>query len=221
MTTRIDKPVVVLGAGGHAKVLIAALRRLGAEIVGATDADPKRKGTMVADVPVLGDDSTLSAHAPDGVLLVNGLGTTKSTDARRGLYERFAERGYRFAAVLDPLAVIAGEVEIGAGAQVLAGAVIQPGVRLGDNAIVNTRAVVDHDCRIGAHVHVAPGATLSGGVRVGVGAHIGTGASVIHETRIGAGAVVGAGAAVVADVPDGATVVGVPARVVTAKDGAR
>ncbi len=214
----IAKPVIVLGAGGHAKVLIAALRRLKAEILGATDADPKRQGTAVLDVIVLGDDSAVSAHAPDKVLLVNGLGSTESTAARRALYETFAKRGYRFATVLDPLALIAGSVEIGDGAQILAGAVLQPGARIGTNVIINTRAAIDHDCVIGAHAHIAPGATLSGGVRVGDGAHIGTGASIIQNVRLGTNSVVGAGAAVVADVADGATVVGVPARVLRNKD---
>lgn len=214
MTRTIAKPVIVLGAGGHAKVLISALRRLKADILGATDADPTRKGSTILDVPVLGDDSLVAAHGPDQILLVNGLGSTHSTAARRALHEAFSKRGYRFATIIDPLALIAGPVEIGEGAQILAGAVLQPNVRIGANVIVNTRASVDHDCVIGAHAHIAPGVTLSGSVKVGEGAHIGTGASVIQGIRIGAGSVIGAGAAVITDVPDGATVVGIPARVV-------
>ena len=162
---------------------------------------------------MLGDDTVIETHAPDTVLLVNGLGTTDRTEARRAIYERLTALGFRFATVVDPLALLAGPVEIGEGAQVLAGAVVQPGARLGVNCIVNTRASIDHDCVIGAHAHIAPGATLSGGVRVGEGAHVGTGASVIHNVHIGAGAVVGAGAAVIADVPNGTTAVGVPARI--------
>lgn len=212
MSTGLDKPVVVIGAGGHAKVLIAALGRLGARILGATDTDAAKHGQTVLDVPVLGGDETLSVHDPAAIFLVNGLGTMNRTEVRRTIYERFVGRGYRFATVIDPLALIAGPVEFGLGAQVLAGAVVQPGARLGVNCIVNTRASIDHDCVIGAHAHIAPGATLSGGVRVGEGAHVGTGASVIHNVRIGAGSVVGAGAAVIADIPDRVTAVGVPAR---------
>ena len=213
MSTDLDKPVVVIGAGGHAKVLIAALKRLGARVLGATDADVARHGQTVLDVPVLGGDEALNVHDPAAVLLVNGLGSVARTEARRAIHERLTKRGYRFATVVDPLALLAGPVEIGEGAQVLAGAVVQPGTRLGVNCIVNTRAAIDHDCTVGAHAHIAPGATLSGGVQVGEGAHVGTGASVIHNVRIGAGAIVGAGAAVIADVPDGVTVAGVPARV--------
>lgn len=218
MTLSIDKPVIVLGAGGHAKVLIAALRRLNADIIGATDVDARRKGTTVMDVPVIGDDSVVSTHPPARVLLVNGLGTVKSTDARRRLFDRFSAHGYRFATLVDPLAFIAGPVEIGEGSQVLAGAVLQPDVQLGANVIVNTRASIDHDCWIGAHVHIAPGVILSGGVHVSDGAHIGTGASVIHNVRIGAGSVIGAGAVVIDNVAVGVTVVGVPARIVKVEE---
>ncbi|MBM3567058.1 MAG: sugar acetyltransferase, partial [Alphaproteobacteria bacterium] len=161
--------------------------------------------------------SALAAHAPDKILLVNGLGSTETTAARRALYETFVKRGYRFAAVIDPLALITGPVEIGDGGQILAGAVLQPGAVIGANVIINTRASIDHDCIVGAHAHIAPGATLSGGVWVGDGAHIGTGASVIQNIRVGVNGIVGAGAAIIADVPDDATVVGVPARVLKSK----
>ena len=94
----------------------------------------------------------------------------------------------------------------------MAGAVIQPGTRLGVNTIVNTRASIDHDCIIGDHVHIAPGAVLSGEVRVGNCSHIGCGATIVQGVKLGEATVIGAGAVVLKDVPDGTTVVGVPAR---------
>ncbi|MBM3565820.1 MAG: sugar acetyltransferase, partial [Alphaproteobacteria bacterium] len=84
----IAKPVIVLGAGGHAKVLIAALRRLKAEVLGATDVDVARKGSSVLDVPIIGDDSVVLARSSETIFLVNGLGTTRSESIRRSLYER-------------------------------------------------------------------------------------------------------------------------------------
>lgn len=209
----IDRPVIVLGAGGHAKVVIAALRRLGANVRGIADADSSRAGETILGAPILGDDSVVRAQPPGTLLLVNGVGSTSHPEARRRLYETFTADGYAFAAVVDPLAVIAGPVDFGAGAQVLAGAVIQPGVVLGANSIVNTRASIDHDCRIGAHTHIAPGATLSGGVRVGEGAHVGAGATIIQKIAVGDHSVIGAGATVVADVPAHVIAVGTPARV--------
>lgn len=205
-------PVIVIGGGGHAKVLIEALRRSGIEVLGLTDPDPKGAARRIPGVPVLGDDGALAAHPPGTVELVNGVGSTGDTGPRRAVFERWRERGYGFATVVHPSAVVAPDAALAEGAQVMAGAVIQPGVSVGADAIVNTGAVVDHDCAIGEHAHIAPGAVLSGGVTVGAGAHVGTGAAVVQGVEIGAGAVVAAGAAVVGPVAPGATVAGVPAR---------
>jgi UDP-perosamine 4-acetyltransferase len=205
-------PVLILGAGGHAKVAIEALLRASIPVLGITDPDASLLGRTVLGIPVVGGDDEVLRHRPDHVFLVNGLGSVGPAARRRELFERFRRAGYGFARVIHPSAIVASDVVVGEGAQVMAGAVIQPGTRIGCNAIVNTRASVDHDCEIGDHAHIAPGAVLSGSVRVGEGAHVGTGASVIQGIRIGAGSVVGAGAAVVRDVPERATVLGVPAR---------
>ncbi len=210
----MNRPVIVLGAGGHAKVLLGALRAAGERILGVTDLDPSRVGQKVLGVEVIGDDRVVLGYRADEIHLVNGLGGTGSTDKRRSVYEAFADEGYSFATVTHPSAVIGLDVTLGEGAQVMAGVVIQPGSRIAANALVNTRASIDHDARIGEHAHIAPGATLSGGVRVGPGAHVGTGASVIQAVTLGRSCLVGAGSAVIEDVPDNATVVGVPAKVV-------
>jgi sugar O-acyltransferase (sialic acid O-acetyltransferase NeuD family) len=153
-------------------------------------------------------------HEPRDVQLVNGVGSVASTSRRQNVYDRFTREGYRFAAVVHPSAIVALEMQLGDGVQILAGAVLQPGSVIGSNAVINTGAIVDHDCALGAHVHISPRAVLSGGVRVGAGAHIGTGASVIQGISIGAGSIVGAGAVVVSDVPSGVTTLGVPAKVI-------
>jgi len=210
----VSRPVIVLGAGGHARVCLDLLFRSGRPVIGCTGADPQGPARpLPPGVAYLGDDGVLDGWDPAVVLLVNGLGSTGHGAARRGLFERFKARGYGFATLVHPAAVLAADVVLGEGAQVMAGAVVQAGTRIGDDSIVNTRAAIDHDCEIGPHVHVAPGATLSGEVTVGAGSHVGTGASVIQGVTIGCDCVVGAGAAVLRPVPDGTTVVGVPARV--------
>jgi len=208
----VTVPVIVVGAGGHGKVLVDALQLAGAAILGLTDANPDLRGTTVLGAPVLGGDEVIGTHGPNDILLVNGIGTTRAEAARRLQYERFSREGYRFSTVVHPSAIIARDVVLEEGAQVLAGAVVQTGSRIGRNAIINTRASIDHDCIIGAHAHVAPGATLSGAVVVGDGSHVGTGAAVIQGIRLGCGSVIAAGATVIRDVPDGARVAGVPAR---------
>lgn len=207
----MEHPVIILGAGGHAKVLVDTLERLAVDIVALVDIAPGGPGAVLG-VPVVCGEEAVLKYKPEEILLVNGLGSTGSTGKRAAVFQRFRDRGYRFAAVVHPAAFIAGEVTIGEGAQIMAGAVIQPGCTLGADAIVNTGATVDHDCLIGAHVHIAPGATLSGGIVAGDGVHLGAGATVIQGVRLGANSIVGAGAVVLKDVAAGATVVGVPAK---------
>lgn len=205
-------PVLILGAGGHAKVLIEALSASSVEILGVVDPDPALMGMPVLGVPVLGDDREVLKYSSGAVRLVNGLGSIGLPTRRQSLFEQLKAQGYIFATVVHPSAVVATDAQLGEGCQVMAGVVIQPGSQIGCNTIINTRASVDHDCIIGDHVHISPGVTLSGGVNIGAGSHIGTGATLIQGISIGRGCLVAAGAVVIKDIADGASVRGVPAR---------
>lgn len=207
-----QRPVILIGGGGHARVLIEALRLQGRQILFATDDDEGLHGGEVFGVRIEGPDGCVLEIPADSVGLVNAVGSVTAPIGRRRVFEQFVERGYRFEQVIHPTAVLASSAELGEGVQVMAGAVIQPSAIIGPNALINTRASVDHDCVIEAHVHVAPGVTLSGGVHVHDTVHVGTGATVIQGIDIGREAVVGAGAVVVRDVEAGAIVLGVPAR---------
>lgn len=206
-------PVLVLGAGGHAKVLVEMLHASSSIIAGLVDPDCSLSGTSLLGVPLIGGDEVVDEFPPSEILLVNGLGSVGLPFKRQRLFDRFTAAGYRFTTVIHHSAIVASDVELGCGAQIMAGAIIQPGSRIGRNAIVNTRASVDHDCVIGDHTHVAPGVTLSGGVVVGALSHIGTGATVIQSIAVGENCLIGAGSVVLKNVPPGSTVVGVPARI--------
>jgi len=177
-------------------------------------------GETFCDLPVYGNDSwVFQNYLPNNVYLVNGIGTIGSTLRRRSVFENYKAHGYSFFTLTHPSSVIAHDVELGEGVQVMAGAVIQTGTKIGVNAIINTNSVIDHDCIIGAHVHIAPGVTISGEVTIDHGVHIGTGASIIQGRKISSESVVGAGAVVIRDVGEQLMVVGVPARAVrTMKD---
>jgi sugar O-acyltransferase (sialic acid O-acetyltransferase NeuD family) len=201
--------LIVVGGGGHAKVLVNALLLQRRTILGFVDLDAAAAPFM--GISCLGNDDAISEFSPDNIQLVNGVGSVKFTRPRQVIYEKFVTKNYSFATVTHPGSIVAPDAEIADGVQIMAGAVIQPGCRLGSNTIINTRASLDHDCLIDAHVHIAPGVTLSGGVHIGKGSHIGTGATVIQGIKVGVSSIVAAGAVVIRDVPDGVTVAGVPA----------
>jgi UDP-perosamine 4-acetyltransferase len=208
-------PVVGLGAGGHAKVVVDILRlHADHEIVGLLDPNPDLHGTEVMGVPVLGGDELLPELAGRGVRhAFIGLGSAGDTGPRRRLYELAREEGLAVVRAVHPTAAVAPSAALGDGVTIMAGAVVNAGARLGENVVINTTAVVEHDCVIGDHVHVATAAVLGGGVEVGEGSHVGLGARVNQGVRIGRGSIVGSGAVVVDDVADGVVVVGVPALV--------
>jgi len=210
--TQDKLPVIIIGGGGHAKVVADVLQLQGFHVVGFTDINGVCK-SLTSTIPNLGDDNViLQQYHSDDVLLANGVGSIQTTTNRRDVHDYWVEQGYRFVSCIHPSAVIATGVEISDGSQIMAGTVIQPGSIIGRNVIVNTKASIDHDCAIGDHAHIAPGVTLSGGVRIGTGAHIGTGATVIQNITIGENSFVGAGAVVVSNVAPYTKNFGIPAK---------
>jgi sugar O-acyltransferase (sialic acid O-acetyltransferase NeuD family) len=204
--------IVVIGGGGHAKVLISTLKKASWEIVGYTD--PVDRG-VVLGVPYLGTDSIL----PDLLLragecwAVLGLGKVGISRNRIRLQEQLEAAGLRFPVVISPCAVLNEEAELGLGTVVLDGAVVGTGTVAGKACILNTNSTVEHDCRMGNDVHIAPGAVLGGGVTISSGCMIGAGATVIQGLTICEDCLIGAGATVVKDIDSPGTYIGNPARI--------
>lgn len=204
------KPVILIGGGGHAKVVASTLMELEISILGFVDPAPAH--ATLLGLPHLGGDDAVLAHAPAEILLAQGLGCTRPDPRRASVFEHFKSLGYYFITIVHPAASVATDVEIGEGTAILAGAIVQPGTRIGPDCILNTRCSVDHDCHIGSHNHIAPGATLSGSITTGANCHIGVGATIIQGLSIGENSLVGAGSVVLRSVPPDSTVFGVPAR---------
>lgn len=204
---------IILGAGGHARVVADALLAAGQRVRGFIDSNPSRHGTRLLDLPVLGNEDLLDHESPLAVLLVNGIGSAGSMETRQRVYASAKARGFSFATVVHPAALVARSARLAEGVQVLARAVVQPLAVIGENSIVNTGAIVEHDVAVGSHVHISPGCVLAGEVRIGDKVHVGVGATVIQQVTIGSGSFVAAGAVVVGNVAEGTRVVGVPARV--------
>jgi len=190
-----QKPLVILGAGGHAKVLLALVQSAGFDVLGVCDPVLADNGSELwRGISVLGGDAALDALDPGSIELVNGLGQLVGGAGRRELFQRLKKRGFRFPVLVHPTAWVDSTATLQEGVQIMAGAIIQADVVIGANSIVNTRAGIDHDCWLGENVHVAPGATLCGSVHVNERAFIGSGATVIQGLNVGMEAVVGAGA---------------------------
>ncbi|MBN1123000.1 MAG: acetyltransferase [Anaerolineae bacterium] len=211
-----DKPLcVILGGGGHARMLIDCIQMTGlAELMGILEVNETRWGESMYGVEIKGGDDLISEMIDQGVThFVVGVGGTRDNQPRQRLFDLGLESGLKPLTVRYPGAFVSQHAVVGEGCHLMPMSVVNAGAALGMNVIVNSGAIVEHDCVIGDHVHIATGARLSGTVTVGSGTHVGAGATIRQSIAIGSDAVVGAGAVVVKDVPDNVTVVGVPARV--------
>jgi sugar O-acyltransferase (sialic acid O-acetyltransferase NeuD family) len=198
--------LLIVGAGGHAKVVIDAAEAAGHTIAGVV-GDPS--GTDV----IMGH---AVAHSADGIEADGFVIAVGDNASRARYFAEYSASALPPAVVVHPSVIVGSDVELGAGTFIAAGVVINTGARIGVDSVLNTGCSVDHDCVIGAHSHIGPQVALCGGVTLGEGVLLGVGACAAPGTSVGAWSVVGAGAAIVGELPGGAVCVGVPARVVNA-----
>jgi len=195
--------MVVIGAGGHSKVIIDAIHAVQThEIVGVLS---KGGETSVLGVPVIGNDDVLDSLVNQGIQ--GAFVAIGDNRVRAKLFAAVLASGLIPVNVIHPSAVIAPSVKLGKGVAVLAKAVINPDSIIGDNVILNTGATLDHDALIGANVHIAPGCHLAGNVTIGAGTFLGTGTCVIPNIIIGEGVITGAGTIIYRNVADGSKIV--------------
>lgn len=199
---------VLVGGGGHAVVVAEAAKVAGIALAGFLDDDPdpplKANLRKIGKLSGLDHPDMLAHH--EVMLALGDIAT------RRALIPRLPAD---LVTVIHPSAWVSSTATIGGGVFIGPHAVVHAGAVIRDHAIINTGAIVEHDCDIGENAHLAPGAVLGGTVRVGADALVGLGARAIPGVRIGAGCAIGAGSVVIRDIPDGATVMGVPAKAVS------
>ncbi len=194
----------MVGAGGHAKVIIATLRASGQYVAGVLDDRTESWGGSVLGCPVLGGLERLETVPGRAVLAIG------SNAARRDLAARFPNT--EWVAAVHPAATVHESVAVGPGTVIFAAAVIQPDTALGRHVIVNTGATVDHDCVLEDFVHAAPGVHLAGAVHLEEGVFLGVGCAVTPGITVGRWTTVGAGGVVIRSLPANTVAVGVPAR---------
>lgn len=204
--------ILIVGAGGHGQVvadIFRTARSIGsdAELLGYLDDRKGLHEAILAGTRVLGPLALLPSLPHDVVLVAIG-----DNKLRAAISRRLVESGTHFGLAIHPAAVVSVGAAVGDGSMICAGAIVNTATSIGRGVILNTGCTVDHHTTISDFVHVAPGVHMGGEVHVAEGALVGIGAVVLPRVKIGAWATIGAGAVVIRDVPDGATVVGNPAR---------
>ena len=194
--SRCECPVILLGAGGHASVLLEMLENQSCEISAVVSPEPELGREIFAQYKVIETDEEALSLNPKMFVVVNGIGMLPNNSQRFKVGERFARRGFRFQSVISQNATISRACKLSEGLQIMPGVVVQTGSIVERHVILNTGCVIEHDCHVGPHSHIAPGAILCGGVKVGSNSFVGSGAIVFPGVTIPPGAIVPAGTVV-------------------------
>lgn len=197
------KSYCIYGASGHSKVIIEIIENAGNSIKGLFDDDPAKK--VLLNYQVTNERSIFDLQ---GVAWIIGIG---NNETRKKVAENHC---LSYDNAIDSKATISSRIQIGKGTVIMPGVTINSSTIIGKHSIINTNSSVDHDCILEDYVHISPNATLCGGVIVGEGTHVGAGAVIIPGIKIGKWATIGAGSVIIKDVPDFATVVGNPGKII-------
>ncbi|MFC1729979.1 acetyltransferase [candidate division KSB1 bacterium] len=203
---------VIIGAGGHSRVIIDILRQnKNIEIVGIIDK-AMHPGEKVDGIPIIGPFSDLDKlkkeHDIKGIVI--GVGDNL---VRADYYNKLEKKDLVLVNAIHPSASIAPDVKIGRGVVVAREAVICTGAKIGNNVIINTGAIIEHEDILEDHCHIAPGVNIAGRVHIKKGTFVGIGTTIIQKVTIGHNTIVGAGSIVIEDIPDDVVAVGIPAKV--------
>lgn len=208
--------VVILGAGGHAREVLWVFEEENKvnprwEVLGFIDENTLNKGSVLCNLPILGDFGWFDKTCSHDIRVISGVGNCRTklhfAEKARGL-------GLKFCSVIHPSVQMSSYVEVGEGTVIAAGSIVTTQVRIGNHVTVNLDCTISHDVVIGDYCTLAPGCHISGNVMLEEGVDLGTGTTIIQGRSVGAWSKIGAGAVVINDVPNNVTAVGVPAKIV-------
>lgn len=206
----MNKSIVIIGAGGHGKVIADIIQKSGDIVKGFLD-DAFEIDENFIGFPVLGKVRDYKNYIENQFIVAIG-----NAEIRERIVAKMVKVHWYTA--IHPDAVIAGfDTSIGEGSAVMANAVVNAGTKVGKHCIINSSAVVEHDNIIEDFVHVSVGAKLAGTVHIGKRTWIGIGATVSNNLNICQDCMIGAGAVVVKNVNKVGTYMGVPAERVEMK----
>lgn len=209
--------IVLVGAGGHCKVIIDIIKSASKyDIVGVTDKTyTLGEEKFVLDIPIIGDDSILTELNNNGVRnAFVCIGALQNIEVRHKIYNNLKAIGFNIPVLIHKDAMVSPYANIAEGTCVMPGAIVNPGTFIEENCIVNTGAVIEHDCKVQRNTHISPKACIAGGVNVGYNTHVGMGSSIIQAIHIGNNVIIGAGAVVIENIVDNVIAVGIPAKII-------
>jgi sugar O-acyltransferase (sialic acid O-acetyltransferase NeuD family) len=202
----IQLPILMIGAGGHAKVCIDVIEQAGHFVVAGLIGLPDQVGERVLGYPVLGTDKDLAALRNDCAHALVSVGQIRTPEPRIRLFNLLEQNGFTLPTVVSPRAYVSPHAVLAAGTIVMHGAVVNAGASIGRNCILNSQSLVEHDASIGDHCHIATAAVINGGVAIGAASFVGSGSIVRESTRIGSHSVIGMGQRILQDCAEGARV---------------
>jgi sugar O-acyltransferase (sialic acid O-acetyltransferase NeuD family) len=196
--------IIIIGAGGHSKVIIDIIRELGNyNIVGIYDDN---KIGYFSGIKIIGKISEIN-NTIDYFII--GIGNDK---IRKKIAEEYNQ--LKWATLIHPKTIIAKTAIIKEGSVVCAGAIIQTEVEVGKHCIINTNCSIDHESTIGDYCSICPSSTICGQVKVGESSFIGANSTIIQIIEIGKECIIGAGSVVIRNIPNNSKAVGNPAKVI-------
>lgn len=209
----MKKKIVVIGASGHAKVIIDIIEKEGKyEVLGLIDSY-KEKGRKTFGYAMLGTEKILPQLIEDENLY-GGILAIGDNFVRKELFYKIHEiqPDFKYINAIHPQAIIGAKVKIGKGVVIMPGVIVNTLSKIDDFCILNTKSTLDHECKMRKFSSLGPGTNVGGNVGIGECTAISLGAKVIENINIGKHTVVGAGSLVIRNVGDFKIAFGVPAK---------
>ncbi|NVK42154.1 MAG: acetyltransferase [Oceanospirillaceae bacterium] len=201
----MNNKVVLIGLGGHAKVILAMAKekKISIDAIATRDFNPEKE---FCGIPLISDEE-LTKYPIENTSLINGIGAIPNQSNHKEIFLSFRSLGFSFLTLISDHAWVDESVTLKEGSIVMAGAIVQASTVIAENVIVNTGAIIDHDCYIGSHTHICPGVTVCGGVSISENVFIGAGSVIIPNLEIGSDSMIAAGCTIYKSVSDWSKIV--------------
>jgi len=198
-----NKPVVLIGGGGHASVVCDILKHQRREICAIVSVDDVSSRSIFKGLDVLRTDDEILKFDPHKVSLINCIGSLPGTSLKKKVNEKYLAKGYFFETLVSDYAYVSPFATLHSGVQVFTGAIVQSGACIGNHTVINSGAIIEHDTLVGDYSFIAPGAVICGQCKIENNVFIGANATIIQSIHIQSGTIITAGALVTKDTLQG------------------